>query len=132
MARVKLCRSMDNIILKPRGSNEAFFWLIFSGGGVVAAMLIPALIASTILGGFGIEEAQNAFSYERIHSLLSNWIARIFILIVIAASLMHAAHRIRHTIHDTRIPVPYLISAAVCYLSALGASGVAALLLATL
>ncbi len=118
--------------MKPRGSNEALFWLIFSGGGVVSAMLIPSLIASTILGGFGIEEAQVAFSYDRIYSLLSNWIVRIVVLAVIGASLMHAAHRIRHTIHDTRIPIPDPIAATLCYLSALGASGLAALLLAGL
>lgn len=132
MVGIKLCHSMGDISLRPRGSNEAFLWLIFSGGGVVAAMLIPALIVSTSLGGFGIEDAQTAFSYDRLHSLLSNWIIRMFTLLVIAAPLMHAAHRIRHTIHDTRIPIPDPISATVCYLSALGASGLVAFLLATL
>ena len=47
-----------------KGSNEAFWWTLFSAGGMVAALLIPVLIFSTALApGFGWEAFTDALAY---------------------------------------------------------------------
>ena len=80
-----------------KGSNEAFWWTLFSAGGMVAALLIPVLIFSTALApGFGWEAFTDALAYGDIKGLLANPLVKIALFVGVSLSLFHAVHRIRH------------------------------------
>ncbi len=81
-------------------SNEPVFWSLFGAGGVLAAMLLPAVIVVTgIAGPLGWLGA-DAMSYERAHALASSWTGKLFLLAVISLTFWHAFHRIYHSLHD--------------------------------
>ena len=81
-------------------SNEPVFWALFGAGGVLGAMLLPAVIAITgIAGPLGWLGAE-AMGYERAHAFASHWTGKLFLLSVISLTFWHAAHRIYHSLHD--------------------------------
>ncbi|MBM4254731.1 MAG: fumarate reductase subunit D [Deltaproteobacteria bacterium] len=84
-----------------RSRGEAFWWALFSQGGVIAAMLVPIHI---IILGFVIPwwwGPMETFSYERIHALLSHPIAKLYLIVLFSVPVFHCMHRIRHTLYDT-------------------------------
>ncbi len=82
-------------------SNEAFWWSLFSAGGVMSALFLPVMV---ILCGLvlpwqsGVHDRRAA--YEHIHGLVSWWPVRLVLAGVIALSFFHVAHRIRHVLID--------------------------------
>ena len=79
-------------------SNEAFFWMLFSAGGVVAALLIPVHL---FLFGLAIPLGWvQAPSYEHLMSLIRMPLVRIYLFLFCAFSLFHWAHRFRFTLYD--------------------------------
>ncbi|MGE0825116.1 MAG: fumarate reductase subunit FrdD [Candidatus Binatia bacterium] len=83
-----------------KSKGEAFWWSIFSAGGVVAAMLVPIHI---FLLGFVIPfwwGSIDTFGYERMRGLLSHPVAKLYLLVLFIFPLFHCAHRIRHTLYD--------------------------------
>src|SRR6266850_811610 len=88
---------------------EPFLWMLFSAGGVVSAMLMPALLFL-----FGV-----AFP-----------LVAIVLLGLIVLSLFHWAHRFRHTLYDG-LQIKHLqeVIAAVCYGGAIIGSAAAVYLL---
>lgn len=111
---------------------EPYVWLLFSGGGVVAALALPVLLFL-----FGVAFPLGLISppdYADLLALLRNPLTRLGLLAVCALSLVHAAHRLRFTVQDAlqlqRYDRPI---AAMSYGGALtGAVAAAYLLLATL
>ncbi len=109
-------------------SNEAFFWMLFSAGGVVAALLIPVHL---FLFGVAIPLGWvQAPSYEHVMSLLRMPLVRIYLLILCSLPLFHWAHRFRYTLYDG-LQVKHLneIIFTLCYGGAVVGSVVAAWLL---
>jgi fumarate reductase subunit D len=81
-------------------SNEAFWWALFSAGGVVAALLVPVHIVLTGLAvPFGWVPAE-AFGYERMRALVSHPLTQLYLFVLISLSFFHCAHRVRHTFYD--------------------------------
>ncbi len=113
-------------------SHEAFWWSLFSAGGVFAALCIPALIVAT---GFLLPNSDPDAAAERaaqLHGVVSIWPVRLGLLLVIFLSFFHCAHRVRHTLMDVGLrglARPLMI---VCYGGALAGTAVAAVLLGTL
>lgn len=79
-------------------SNEPFLWLLFSAGGVVAAMVIPIQLFLFALA-FPLGWLKSP-SYESLFALASHPLARLFIFGVCMLSLFHWAHRFRYTLYD--------------------------------
>ncbi len=110
-------------------SNEAFWWSLFSAGGVLAALFIPGII---LVSGFLLPTAdpvQAAERYANIHGIISWWPVRAVLFLVIFLSFFHCAHRVRHTLMDVglrRVEGPLM---AVCYISAFVGSVTAAIVL---
>jgi fumarate reductase subunit D len=101
---------------KARG--EAFWWAIFSAGGMVAALLVPIHV---IIQGFAIPfwwGPADTFSYERMHALLSHPIAKLYLIVLFSVPVFHCMHRIRHTLYDTGWRA---YSTPIMYVSYLGA-----------
>ncbi len=79
-------------------SNEGFFWLLFSAGGVVAAVFLPVMLFL-----FGLAEPLGWISqpsYEHLLALARMPLARIFLFVLCSLPLFHWAHRFRFTLYD--------------------------------
>jgi len=100
-------------------SNEPIWWSLFSAGGVIAALFLPVLILLTCIGLPFAESADQIFDYERILSLASHRIGRLFLLVVIALPFFHAAHRLRYVVADLGLEKLGPLLSVVCYGSAI-------------
>jgi fumarate reductase subunit D len=79
-------------------SNEPFLWLLFSAGGVVAAMLIPIQL---FLFGLALPLGWlNGPSYQSLLELLRHPFTRLYLFVLSTLSLFHWAHRFRYTLYD--------------------------------
>ena len=109
-------------------SNEAFFWMLFSAGGVVAALLIPVQL---FLFGVAIPLGWvQAPSCEHLQSLLRMPLVRIYLFVLCSLPLFHWAHRFRFTLYDG-LQVKHLneLIFTLCYGGAIAGSAIAAYLL---
>lgn len=79
-------------------SNEPFLWLLFSAGGVVAAMLIPIHL---FLFGLAFPLGWlNGPSYQSLLELLMHPFTRVYLFVLCTLALFHWAHRFRYTLYD--------------------------------
>ncbi|MEV1173669.1 fumarate reductase subunit FrdD [Nonomuraea sp. NPDC049784] len=78
-----------------RRTLEPYLWLLFSGGGVVAAFVLPVLVLLFgVLMPLGVVDWPTA---EHLRALVDNVLVRLALLAVVVLCLFHAAHRIRFT-----------------------------------
>ena len=79
-------------------SNEPFLWMLFSAGGVVAAMLMPIHLS---LFGLAFPLGWlDAPSHEQLLALVRHPLTRVYLLVFCSLPLFHAAHRFRFTLYD--------------------------------
>lgn len=105
-----------------RPSGEAFWWALFSAGGVMAALFVPAFILAT---GFLLPSGDAAAAAEsagRLAAMAGWWPVKLALLGIIALSLFHCAHRIRHTLMDLGMRRSAGLLKLPCYGGALVAS----------
>jgi fumarate reductase subunit D len=107
---------------------EPLLWMLFSAGGVVSAMLLPALVLL-----FGIAFPLGWLAppdYAQLRALVSNPLTALVMFSLCSLSLFHWAHRFRHTLYDG-LQIKHLneIVAIVCYGTAVVGSVWAAYLL---
>src|SRR5580765_1991959 len=111
-----------------RRSPEPFLWMLFSSGGMVAALMIPILLFL-----FGIAFPLDWLTpptHAHLFAVLRNPLTRLVLFGVFVLALFHWAHRFRYTLYDglqlKRYAVPIVI---LCYGGAVVGSVVAAALL---
>lgn len=111
-----------------RPTPEPYVWLLFSAGGVVAALVLPVLL---VLFGVAIPLGWvPAPDHAHLLAVLRNPLTRVAMLGVCALALVHAAHRLRFTVeHALRLRRYDPIIATVCYGAALAGTAAAAYLL---
>lgn len=81
-----------------RRSAEPLLWLLFSAGGVVAAILAPILL---LLFGLAFPLGWlSAPTHDHLLGLLRHPITRVLLFLFCVLSLFHAAHRFRYTLYD--------------------------------
>jgi len=107
---------------------EPLLWMLFSAGGIVSAMLLPVLMLF-----FGIAFPLGWVDppvYEQLRALLAHPLAALVVFPLCALSLVHWAHRFRHTLYDG-LQIKHLneVIAIVSYGVALAGSALAAYLL---
>ena len=107
---------------------EPLLWMLFSAGGVMSGMLMPALLFL-----FGVAFPLGWLtppSYEHMRALLANPLIAVTLFGLVFLSLFHSAHRFRHTLYDG-LQVKHLeeVIATICYGGAIVGSGIAAYLL---
>lgn len=79
-------------------SIEPLLWLLFSAGGVVAALFLPILLLL-----FGLLFPMGwlpAPSHEHLLGLLRHPLTRLALFLLCTLSLFHWAHRFRYTLYD--------------------------------
>jgi fumarate reductase subunit D len=107
-------------------SNKPVFWSLFGAGGMLSALVGPALVFLTGIGlplGLG-------FDAERAVGLLQNPLAALALAAVISLFLFHGFHRLYHTLHDLGVPVGPGLKALCHGLAGLGTLVAIALLVA--
>ena len=99
-------------------SNEAFWWSLFSAGGVLAALFLPAFILVTgfILPFVGADSADR---FKDVRGLIAWWPVRALVIVVLSLSFFHCAHRIRHIVMDVGVRSLSTPLAVVCYAGAI-------------
>jgi len=107
---------------------EPFLWMLFSAGGVVSAMLMPALLFL-----FGIAFPLGWLTppdREHMRALIADPLVAVALIGLIVLSLFHWAHRFRHTLYDG-LQIKHLqeVIATVCYGGAVLGSAAAVYLL---
>ncbi|MHC4428667.1 MAG: fumarate reductase subunit FrdD [Planctomycetota bacterium] len=110
-------------------SNEAFWWSIFSAGGVVSALALPVLIVITGLVLPVLDVRRGEAAYERIAGMVAWWPIRMALFVVFFLSFFHAAHRIRHILMDLGWREGTAPLSVMCYGGAVVGTGAAAFVL---
>src|SRR5215468_1781009 len=80
-----------------RRSPEAFAWLLFSAGGMVAALFVPVLLVL-----FGLAFPLGWLSSpddDHLRAIVHNPLTRVVLLGVCVLALFHWAHRFRFTLY---------------------------------
>ncbi len=83
-------------------SHSPIFWLLFGGGGMVAALFGPVLVLITGLA-VPIGLMSGLMSYPPMLAFAQNFIGKGFLVVVVALMAWHAAHRLLCSVHDLGI-----------------------------
>ncbi len=95
-------------------SNEPIFWSLFGAGGMLAALIGPALVFITgIAVPFGLMNP-DTMSYTHMLAFSQHWLGKVLLLAVIALFMWHAAHRIAILLHDFGVHAVALVKFC-CY-----------------
>jgi fumarate reductase subunit D len=77
---------------------EPGLWLLFSGGGMASALVMPVLV---LLFGIAIPLGWLApFDHARLSAIVLHPLTRLVLFGVCALSLFHWAHRFKYTLYD--------------------------------
>ena len=74
---------------------EPILWLLFSGGGVLAAVFLPILV---VLFGLAIPLGWVQPDYNQLQAIVSHWLTRLVMLGLFVLMLFHGAHRFKYTL----------------------------------
>jgi fumarate reductase subunit D len=77
---------------------EPLLWMLFSAGGVLAALLVPILL---LLFGLAFPLGwPSPPTWEHLHAVLVHPLTRVALFLLCMLSLFHWAHRFRYTLYD--------------------------------
>ena len=81
-----------------RRSREPFLWALFSGGGMLSALLLPAVVFLLwVAAPLGWVEGP---PYSGLLDLVAHPFSRVLLFVFIMLSFFHWAHRFRFTLYD--------------------------------
>ena len=76
---------------------EPFWWLLFSVGGMVAALLVPVHL---FIHALAVPLGWISLSHGRMLALVGNPLIKLYVFVLIALPLYHGAHRLRFILED--------------------------------
>lgn len=80
--------------------SHLFFWFLFANGGGLAALVLPAhILVQGILGPLNLAPVVDQH-YDTWIGILGNPLVKLYILVLIALSFFHFAHRLRYLLVD--------------------------------
>lgn len=95
---------------------EPVWWGLFSAGGVCFAVLVPSVaLVFGLLWPLGVVDV----SFTTLQAWYQSLWGLVFTAVAISLPAFHAAHRIRHGLHDMKIGYGGSTTAFVCYGSAM-------------
>ncbi len=119
-----------------KSTSDTIWWTLFAAGGVVAALLVPALIFITGIAlpfvNIGAFLNLHPVGYIKLYALASSVLGRAFFFVVISLSLFHCANRFFHTIKDLGVHGARGLMAFVFFGGAIAGTAVAGYLVCTL
>ena len=96
-------------------SNAPVFWLLFGAGGMLSALVGPAMVFITgVAVPLGLLLPTDSLSYRHVLTLAHSWIGALFLFAVVALLFWHAGHRILHSLHDFGIHSG-IVAKLICY-----------------
>ncbi|MET9275703.1 fumarate reductase subunit FrdD [Kribbella sp. NPDC003557] len=112
-----------------RPTPEPFLWMLFSSGGMAAALMVPILL---FLFGIAIPLELWSPSHAHLLAVLRNPITRLVLFGLCVLALFHWAHRFRYTLYEGLQLRPYAVPIVTfCYGGAIVGSVIAAAVLLT-
>jgi fumarate reductase subunit D len=113
-----------------RQSPEPFLWLLFSTGGMAAALVLPVLLfLFGVAFPLGLLDAPN---HDHLLAIVHNPLTRLVLFGVCASALFHWAHRFRFTVeHGLKLRRFDPLIALCCYGTAVLGSAAAVWVLLT-
>jgi fumarate reductase subunit D len=91
------------------------WWVLFAGGGVTAAILLPVhILVQGILGPLHIVQVVDRH-YDTWARALGNPIVKLYLLVLIAFPFFHFAHRLRYLLVDLGVPAGRSLPAQVIF-----------------
>jgi len=99
-------------------SNKPIVWSLFAAGGTLAAFLAPVLVLLFLFAALG--RVPSLLHYSQMHAFAAHWFGKLFLLMVIALFLWHAAHRLRVTLHDFGLRQDAAVAVVVYVIAAAG------------
>jgi fumarate reductase subunit D len=95
-----------------------FWWFMFANGGGLAALVLPVhILVQGILGPLGIVRVVDQ-RYDSWISILGNPIVKLYLLVLIALSFFHFAHRLRYLLVDFGVHAAKTLPAQVIFYGA--------------
>ena len=95
-----------------------FFWFLFSQGGVLAALLLPAhVLVQGILGPLGFVPVVDRH-HDTWINVLGNPLVKLYLLVFFAFAFFHYAHRIRYFLVDLGVHAAKSVPAQVIFYGA--------------
>ena len=114
----------------PDAGSNRFVWLLFSAGGVMAALFLPVLV---FLFGLAFPLGWvDPPDHDHLLAVLGNPLTLLVLLGLFVLLLVHAAHRFRYTLYDGLQIKAKGTLAVLCYGGAVVGAGAALLTLALL
>ena len=99
---------------------EPIVWLLFSGGGVLAAVLLPSL---ALLFGLAFPLGWlDPPDHEHLLAVLGHPVTFVLLLGIVVLLLVHSAHRFRYTLYDGLQIKKRRTVAVLCYGAAIAGS----------
>lgn len=109
---------------------EPLIWLLFTAGGGVAAFLFPVHIVILGIAYAAGWLPDDALSYERVLNLVRHPVTKVYLGVLVALPLYHAAHRLRFVIHhQLGLHGGRRLVAAACYGAALAGTALTVVVL---
>ena len=80
--------------------SHLFFWFLFANGGGLAALVLPVhILLQGILGPLKVAPVVDQH-YDTWIQILGNPLVKLYILVLVALSFFHFAHRLRYLLVD--------------------------------
>lgn len=76
---------------------EPLVWLMFSAGGVLAAVFLPILL---VLFGLALPLGWLSVDYDHLRAVAGHPLTFVVLLGLFVLMLVHSAHRFRYTLYD--------------------------------
>jgi fumarate reductase subunit D len=84
--------------------SHLFFWFMFANGGGLAALVLPVhILMQGILGPLNVVPVVDQH-YDTWIRILGNPLVKLYILVLVALSFFHFAHRLRYLLVDFGVP----------------------------
>ena len=100
-------------------SNAPIFWSLFGAGGMLSALVGPALVfISGIAAPLALLVPPDLMSYGHVLAFAQHWLGKACLFTVVSLFLWHGVHRIFHSLHDIGLPTGALAK-LFCYGGAL-------------
>ena len=106
---------MSSEVRRRPALGHLFWWFLFSQGGVLTALLLPAhVLVQGILGPLGIVTVADQH-YDTWISLLGNPLVKLYLLVFFAFAFFHFAHRLRYLLVDVGVHAAKSVPAQIVF-----------------